>query len=166
MLLNSYFIILASFLRLYKLDSIPASLNWDEVAAGYNAYTIANWGADEYGNKFPIVFTSFADDKHPVHIYLTSIVVKIFGLTDYNIRATSAGVGVLAVIAVFFLVKQEFLVSATFFLISSFLDIVDGGVAKVTGRVSKLGAYLDTVIDRYIEGSIILGLLFLPLPAI
>ena len=34
----------AGFLRFYKLDQIPISLNWDEVAAGYNAYTIANWG--------------------------------------------------------------------------------------------------------------------------
>ena len=68
---------------------------------GTSAYTIANWGADEYGNKFPIVFKSFADDKHPVHIYLTSIVVKIFGLSDFNIRATSAGIGVLTVIAIF-----------------------------------------------------------------
>ena len=76
-------IILAGFLRFYKLDQIPASLNWDEIAAGYNAYTIANWGADEYGNRFPIVFTSFGDDKHPVHIYLTAIVVKIFGLSDF-----------------------------------------------------------------------------------
>jgi 4-amino-4-deoxy-L-arabinose transferase-like glycosyltransferase len=99
-------VLLAGFLRLYKLDQIPASLNWDEVAAGYNAYTIANWGMDEYGNKFPTVFKSFADDKHPVHIYLTSIVVKIFGLTDFNIRATSAGIGLLSVIAIFFLARE------------------------------------------------------------
>lgn len=99
-------VLLAGFLRIYKLDQIPASLNWDEVAAGYNAYTIANWGMDEYGNKFPTVFKSFADDKHPVHIYLTSIVVKIFGLTDFNIRATSASIGVLSVIAIFFLARE------------------------------------------------------------
>ncbi len=99
---------LAVFLRFWKLDTIPASLNWDEIAAGYNAYTIANWGADEYGNKFPLVFKSFADDKHPVHIYLTSIVVKIFGLSDFNIRATSAGIGVLTVFFVFFLARKLF----------------------------------------------------------
>lgn len=102
----SIIVILAGFLRLYKLDQIPASLNWDEVAAGYNAYTIANWGMDEYGNKFPITFRSFADDKHPVHIYLTSIVVKIFGLSDFNIRSTSAIVGALSVLAIFFLARE------------------------------------------------------------
>jgi 4-amino-4-deoxy-L-arabinose transferase-like glycosyltransferase len=97
---------LSIFLRFWKLDQIPPSLNWDEVAAGYNAYTIANWGMDEYGNKFPIVFKSFADDKHPVHIYITAIVVKIFGLTDFNIRASSALMGVLTVIVFFILIRE------------------------------------------------------------
>lgn len=119
-------VLLAGFLRFYKLDSIPASLNWDEIAAGYNAYTIANWGADEYGNKFPLVFTSFEDDKHPVHIYLTSIVVKIFGLTDFNIRSTSAGIGALSVIAIFFLAREllknnlSALLSALFLAVSPY----------------------------------------------
>ena len=116
-------VLLAGFLRLYKLDQIPASLNWDEVAAGYSAYTIANWGADEYGNKFPIVFKSFADDKHPVHIYLTSIVVKIFGLSDFNIRATSAGIGVLTVIAIFFLARELFKNNLTALFSSLFLAV-------------------------------------------
>ena len=65
-------------------------------------HTLLQTGVDEYGNKFPIIFKSFADDKHPVHIYLTAVVVKLFGLTDFNIRATSAGIGVLSVFAIFF----------------------------------------------------------------
>ena len=113
----------AGFLRFYKLDQIPISLNWDEVAAGYNAYTIANWGADEYGNKFPIIFKSFADDKHPVHIYLTAVVVKLFGLTDFNIRATSAGIGVLSVFAIFFLARELFKSDLAGLLSSLFLAV-------------------------------------------
>ena len=88
----------ALFLRVYKLDKVPASLNWDEVAAGYNAFTIANWGKDEYGNKFPVVFTSFRDDKHPVHIYITAVFVKFFGLSDFVTRLPSAIVGTLTVL--------------------------------------------------------------------
>jgi hypothetical protein len=30
-------LVLAAGLRFYKLDKVPPSLNWDEVAAGYNA---------------------------------------------------------------------------------------------------------------------------------
>ncbi|MDI6785145.1 MAG: glycosyltransferase family 39 protein [bacterium] len=99
-------LVLATLVRFYKLDKVPPSLNWDEMAAGYNGFTIANWGADEYGNKYPIIFKSFGDDKHPVHIYLTALVVKIFGLSDFSTRASSAAIGVLAILAIYLLVKE------------------------------------------------------------
>ncbi|MBI4020329.1 MAG: CDP-alcohol phosphatidyltransferase family protein [Candidatus Aenigmarchaeota archaeon] len=69
-----------------------------------------------------------------------------------------------AFIALYYLVQENFLAAAFFFLVSAFLDMVDGAVARVMGRVSNLGAYLDTVVDRYVEFLIILGLLFANLP--
>jgi len=101
-------VILAAFLRLYKLDSVPPSLNWDEVAFGYNAYTIANWGKDEWGDSFPLVFTSFRDDKHPVIVYITAIFIKIFGLSDYSARLPTAFFGVLNVWLIYLLAYQLF----------------------------------------------------------
>jgi len=38
-----------AFLRLYKIDSNPPALNWDEVSHGYNAFSILRTGADEWG---------------------------------------------------------------------------------------------------------------------
>ncbi len=67
-------------------------------------------------------------------------------------------------IALYFLVKESFLLAAIFFIAASFIDLIDGSVARVTGRVTKLGAYLDTIVDRYVEGLIIFGLLFASLP--
>ncbi len=67
-------------------------------------------------------------------------------------------------IALYFLIKEMFLEAAILFILASFIDIVDGSVARVTGRVTKFGAYLDTTIDRYIEGIIVFGLLFASLP--
>ncbi len=101
-------IILAGVLRLYKLDKVPPSLSWDETAVGYNAFSIANWGTDEWGVKFPLVFRSFEDFKHPVHIYLTAVFVKLFGLSDFNVRLPAALFGVGSVILVYFLAKEFF----------------------------------------------------------
>ncbi len=67
-------------------------------------------------------------------------------------------------VAVYFLYYHEFITAALLFIVSSFIDLVDGSVARVTGRVSRLGAYLDTVVDRYVEGIIIIGLVFVSLP--
>ncbi|MCX6816198.1 MAG: CDP-alcohol phosphatidyltransferase family protein, partial [Candidatus Aenigmarchaeota archaeon] len=50
------------------------------------------------------------------------------------------------------------------FAITPFIDIIDGSVARVMGRVTKLGAYLDTVIDRYIEAIMIVSVMLLGLP--
>ena len=70
-----------------------------------------------------------------------------------------------AIVAVYFLVKEQFLAAAVLFFISAAIDLVDGSVARVTGTVSKFGAYLDTIVDRYVEGMIIFGLLFASLPS-
>jgi len=40
------------------------------------------------------------------------------------------------------------------------LDGVDGQVARLTGRESTKGAFLDSVLDRYMDFSLIFGMLF------
>ena len=67
------------------------------------------------------------------------------------------------IISFYFLIKINLVLALIFFLPAAFLDFIDGAVAKFTQRETKKGAYLDTVCDRYIEGIILLGFLFLPL---
>lgn len=71
-----------------------------------------------------------------------------------------------ALIALYYLTQGNFLIAGAFFIVSSFLDMVDGAVARVTGKVSKFGAYLDTMVDRYVEAIIMFGLLFVNLPGL
>ncbi len=100
--------LLGLFVRVYKLDKTPPSLNWDEAAAGYNAWTIFHWGRDEWGSRFPLVFTSFRDDKHPVHIYLTAPFVGILGLNEFATRLPAALFSSGAILIIFFLAKKMF----------------------------------------------------------
>jgi len=65
-----------------------------------------------------------------------------------------------------FLIKNNLPVSLILFLIAGLLDFIDGAVARYKNIVTKIGAYLDTVVDRYIEGFLLFGMLFLPLPKI
>jgi phosphatidylglycerophosphate synthase len=65
---------------------------------------------------------------------------------------------------VYFLINQQWLAAAALFFLTSFIDVIDGSVARLTGNVTKLGAYLDTIVDRYVEAAIILALLFVQLP--
>lgn len=96
-----FIVVLGGWLRLYRLDKNPPSLSWDEAAVGYNAFTLANWGRDEWGYKFPLVFKSFEDYKHPVHIYVTAIFIKLFGLSDFIVRLPSAILGIMNIILIY-----------------------------------------------------------------
>ncbi|MFU8793371.1 MAG: CDP-alcohol phosphatidyltransferase family protein [Acholeplasmataceae bacterium] len=44
---------------------------------------------------------------------------------------------------------------------SGLLDVIDGTVARLTNKNSKMGAYLDLIFDRMAEAAIILGFYFL-----
>ena len=44
-------------------------------------------------------------------------------------------------------------------LVSGFFDMVDGQVARITGKTSQKGSYLDSMFDKIAEVTIFLGLL-------
>lgn len=44
-------------------------------------------------------------------------------------------------------------------LVVGAMDTLDGALARITGRVSSFGAFLDSTLDRYSEAAIFLGLL-------
>ena len=46
------------------------------------------------------------------------------------------------------------------FILSGLIDMVDGAVARATGQASARGAFIDGVVDRYVELMLYLGLLF------
>jgi len=71
-----------------------------------------------------------------------------------------------AILSFLFLIRIKLNWALLFFIIASVLDLIDGAVAKFRGKPMKTGAYLDTICDRYVEGIILLGFLFLPLPKI
>ncbi|PIV02180.1 glycosyl transferase, partial [Candidatus Shapirobacteria bacterium CG03_land_8_20_14_0_80_40_19] len=54
-------ILLSLFLRIYCLQEVPPSLNWDEISHGYNAYSILKTGKDEWGKTFPLIFQAYGD---------------------------------------------------------------------------------------------------------
>lgn len=102
-------VILGFALRFYKLGLVPPSLNWDEVALGYNAYSLGIDGRDEFGKFLPYTaLESFGDYKPPVYSILDVIPVKIFGLNEFAVRFPSALFGSIAIFLTFFLVKQIF----------------------------------------------------------
>lgn len=89
-------ILVASFLRLSNLGSIPVSLYWDEAAMLVDAKTVAETGYDMHGNAwYQLMYPSYGDYKLPIYIWLASFSVKLFGVGEWALRLPSvlAGIG-------------------------------------------------------------------------
>lgn len=99
-------LLLATSLRTYNLGKVPQSLNWDEVALGYNAFSILKTGHDEYGKFLPVVLQSYDDYKPALYTYFAIPFVALLGLTEAAVRLPSATAGVAAVFIIYFIVLE------------------------------------------------------------
>ncbi len=57
------------------------------------------------------------------------------------------------------LIIHQLAYGLVFFALSAFIDIVDGTVARATNQATDRGAFIDGVVDRYVELLLYLGLL-------
>jgi phosphatidylglycerophosphate synthase len=57
------------------------------------------------------------------------------------------------------LVMHQLAYGLVLFALSAFIDLVDGTVARVTNQATNKGAFVDGVVDRYVEMMLFLGLL-------
>src|SRR4030065_186229 len=91
------------FLRVIYLDRFPPGISWDEISHGYNAYSILKTGFDEWG-KFPLSnFRAYGDYPLALNLYLTIPFIAVFGLNEFSIRLPHALLGVLTIVASYFL---------------------------------------------------------------
>ena len=59
-----------------------------------------------------------------------------------------------------FVSQGHFVWGGILILAAGIFDLLDGAVARMTGRVTKFGALLDSTLDRYSEAVILFGLLW------
>ena len=59
----------------------------------------------------------------------------------------------------FLVAVDELVAGGAVLLVSGLLDMLDGALARLTGRASRAGALLDSVSDRVSEGAVLLGVL-------
>lgn len=137
-------------LRIYKLDSVPPGLTWDEAALGYNAYSISKTFKDEYGNILPLTLKSFGDYKPALYAYLDIPFVVILGLNEWAVRLPSAIAGIGFILISYLLIKEIFKsewlsLAVAFFTAISTLSIQfsrAGFESNVAVFLNVLGLYL------------------------
>ncbi len=71
---------------------------------------------------------------------------------------TMAGLG-LSIVSGWAFYSHEYAVVAITIFLAGFMDMLDGGIARVSGKASLHGAFLDSVADRVGEAAIYLGVI-------
>ncbi|MDP3724364.1 MAG: glycosyltransferase family 39 protein [bacterium] len=101
--LLSVIVLCAFVIRVWGIADHPVGLYWDEVAIGYNAWSILQTGQDEYGRFFPMLFESFNEFKLPGSIYSTVPSIAIFGPNAFGVRFPAVLYGTLTVLVLYWL---------------------------------------------------------------
>ena len=86
---------------------------------------------------------------------ITPRLVRLEWLRPWMITLFSASLGLAA--GCLFALGLGFLAGLAAAL-SQVLDGVDGQFARLTGKASRAGAFMDSVIDRYADGAMVMGL--------
>jgi 4-amino-4-deoxy-L-arabinose transferase-like glycosyltransferase len=81
------------------LASSPPGLHTDEASIGYNAWTIAHYGTDQFGTAWPLLFRDFGDYKGPISTYLLAPLTLLSPLTPTLTRLPSAFAGIVLAVA-------------------------------------------------------------------
>lgn len=115
-----FILVLAIFLRIYRLDEVPLELFGDELDVGYHAFSLLKTGRDYTGHFLPSYISSLAEARAPLFIYSAVPFIGLFGLSEWGVRLPAAFFGVLG-IALFFLLVRELLKSETLALVSALI---------------------------------------------
>ena len=65
-----------------------------------------------------------------------------------------------AILAAYGFAKHNLILGCIAILLSGFLDVVDGAVARYHDRSSPFGAFLDSTMDRFADAIIYIGIIF------
>jgi 4-amino-4-deoxy-L-arabinose transferase-like glycosyltransferase len=84
-------------LRIILFGKIPPGLNQDEVASGYEAYSLLLTGKDKWGNVFPAYFIAWGGGQNVLYSYLSIPIIYIFGLNVLSVRAINLIFGILSI---------------------------------------------------------------------
>lgn len=87
------------------------------------------------------------------------LIVRALALSRVNPNVLTFLGLVINVVAAVFLAVGRFRVAGCIIIFAGLFDMVDGRVARETNRVTRFGAFFDSVLDRYSDLALLIGLL-------
>ena len=101
-------LILALFLRLYRLNDLPVAMFGDEVDASYQAWSLATTLRDYRGHLLPTYAQSLSEWRAPLEMYLVAPFVGLLGPTNFSARLPMALMGITSILLIYLIVNILF----------------------------------------------------------
>ncbi|WP_456469150.1 CDP-alcohol phosphatidyltransferase family protein [Archaeoglobus sp.] len=79
-------------------------------------------------------------------------------ITPNTVTFIATAVGLLSATII---AMREIYLGVIVLFISQILDCTDGDLARLTKKVTRKGAYLDRVFDRFVDAAIVMGIVYL-----
>ena len=106
-LLPGSLLLFAAFLRIYHIASVPLGMHIDEAGLGLNAWSMAHFGTDRYGNFMPVCPVNFYGEQSAFYTWFCALLVKLFGLNIYTLRMPGVVMGLLTVLFGALLMREK-----------------------------------------------------------
>lgn len=101
-------IVLGVVARIFYFGTVPGGINQDEAFAGYEAYSLLNYGIDSSGYHIPVYFVSWGSGMNVLNSYIMIPFIKLFGLKTWVIRLPQVLVSCISLVVFYFLLEKIF----------------------------------------------------------
>lgn len=81
-------------------------------------------------------------------------VAQVLATSDISPNHVTVAGLVVNVVAAWLITRDAYFLAGALYLLGGGLDVLDGMLARATNRVSAVGAYLDSTLDRISEGAV------------
>ena len=99
-------LIIGMLIRIVGIADMPNALNCDEASAGYEAFSLLNYGIDRNGNHNPSFLVAWGSGQNALLTYLIIPLIKIFGLKTIAIRLPMAILGCVSLVILYLLLRK------------------------------------------------------------
>lgn len=99
-------VLVGVLVRTIAFGSIPNGLNQDEAYAGYEAFSLLNYGIDSNGYHNPVYFVSWGSGMNVLESYLMIPFIALFGCNEVVIRLPQLCVALLAFPYLYLILKK------------------------------------------------------------
>ena len=103
--------------------------------------------------------TDLAETRHKLAERVTTPAARILSKTGVTPNMLTVMGFLVSIAAAVLIAKEYFLAGGLVILLAGAFDLLDGPLARATGKTTRFGAFLDSTLDRLSEAAVLAGIL-------